>query len=57
MNDYVDVRGPHPMYIKGVIAIVLPNVTRDVPISIARQMAFSITEYGDIMAVPISLEG
>jgi len=29
-NEYIDVRGPVPMYVRGMVVIPLPNAPRDI---------------------------
>lgn len=36
MNEYIDVRGPNPVYFNGMIAVELVGFTRDVTLQVAR---------------------
>jgi len=36
--EYIDVRGPHPVYHKGMIVIRLIHVSRDVTVELAKQL-------------------
>lgn len=36
MNEYIDVRGKHPVYIKGLIAFELTGYARHISVYVAR---------------------
>jgi len=42
MNEYVDVRGPWPMYVNGMIAVTLVGENRNISLHQARIAALEI---------------
>lgn len=43
MKPYIDVRGTHPAYVKGLVRITLPNAPRDITVEEAELLITRLT--------------